>query len=198
MIKNRVKKIYESLSVNKWGHVKRVLAFATKISEALELNEREKKIIQISALVHDIGYKKQFEIGGEDVHEKYSVEMVNEILTDSDLTEEEINLIKETIATHGVFEDCQTKFQKIIFDADKLEKTTLGEVIRKSIIMHGKFNMNDEQIFLRLMEKMKERKFHFNISTEIANKNREKIFVAFNHYKELFDQADEIEKNFNL
>jgi Mor family transcriptional regulator len=74
----------------------------------------------------------------------------------------------------------------------------MGEVIRKSIIMYGKFNMNDEQIFLRLMEKMKGRKFHFDISTKIADENRKNIFVAFNHYKELFDYADEIEKNFNL
>jgi HD superfamily phosphodiesterase len=198
MIKEKVKQIYESLPVNKWGHVKRVLAFATKLSEELNLEESEKRIIQISALLHDIGYKKQFEIDGEDLHEKYSVEMVDEIISEEGFSEEEIKIIKEIISTHGIFENCKTKFQKILFDADKLEKTTMGEIIRKSIIMHEKFKMNDEQIFLRLMEKMNERKFHFKESEKIAKKNKEKIFESFNHYRELFEYADEIEKKFNL
>jgi len=195
MIKEKVKQIYENLSVNKWGHVKRVLAFATQLSKKLKLKKSDIKIIQASALLHDIGYKKQFEVGGDDLHEKYSVEMIDEILLGEGFNEEEIKVIKEIISTHGVFEDCKTKYQKILFDADKLEKTTLGEVIRKSIIMHEKFNMNDEQIFLRLMEKMDERKFHFNESGKIAKKNKEKLFKTFNHYKELFEYADETEKN---
>ncbi len=198
MIKEKVKKIYENLSVNKWGHVKRVLAFSVKLSEGMNLNEFEKKIIKVSALLHDIGYKKQFEIGGKDLHEKYSVEMVEEILSNEEFNEDEIKVIKETISTHGTFEDCKTKFQKILFDADKLEKTTLGEVIRKSIIMHEKFKMNDEKIFLRLIEKMKQRKFHFKESEKIAKKNKEKIFEAFNHYQELFKYANEIEKKINF
>ena len=198
MIKEKVKQIYENLSVNKWGHVKRVLAFATKLSEELNLEEKDKKLLQICALLHDVGYKKQFEIGGEDMHEKYSVEMVEEILSGENFSEEEIKIIKKTISTHGVFADCKTKLQKILFDADKLEKTTMGEVIRKSIIMHEKFKMNDEQIFLRLMKKMNERKFHFRESEKIAKENKDKIFSVFGHYKELFDYADEIEKKINI
>ena len=198
MIKEKAKKIYKSLSVNKWGHVKRVLAFATKLSEELNLEEKDKKIIQVSALLHDIGYKKQFEIGRKDVHEKYSVEMAEEILLGEDFSENEIEIIKETISTHGVFEDCNTRFQKILFDADKLEKTTIGEIIRKSIIMHEKFKMNDEEIFLRLMEKMNERKFHFRESEKIAEENKKKIFEVFKHHKELFDYADEIEKKLDI
>ncbi len=197
MIKEKIKKIYENLSVNKWGHVKRVLAFATKLSEELNLDEFEKKIIQVSALLHDIGYKKQFDLGGEDLHEKYSVEMTEKMVS-NEFNKDEIKIIKETISTHGNFEDCKTKFQKILFDADKLEKTTIGEVIRKSIVMHEKFKMNDEQIFLRLIEKMKERKFHFKESEKIAKENKEKIFEAFDHYNELFEYANEIEKKLNF
>ena len=198
MIKEKVKQIYEDLSVNKWGHVKRVLAFTTKLSETLNLNKSEKRILQTCALLHDIGYKKQFEIEGEDMHEKYSVEMTEEILSGENFSEEETKIIKETISTHGVFEDCKTKFQKLLYDADKLEKTTMGEVIRKSIIMHEKFKMNDEQIFLRLIEKMNKRKFHFRESEKIAKENKERMFEAFNYYKELFDYADELEKKLNI
>ncbi len=198
MIKEKVKQIYENLSVNKWGHVKRVLAFATKLAEKLNLDEKNMKIIQVCALLHDIGYKKQFEIEGKDMHEKYSVEMVEEILSGEIFNKEEIKIIKRTIETHGVFEECKTKLQKILFDADKLEKMTIGEVIRKSIIMHEKFNINDEQIFLRLMEKMNKRKFHFSESKKIAKENKDKIFEAFNQYRELCDYADEIERKLNI
>ncbi len=198
MIKEKVKKIYESLSVNKWGHVKRVLAFSVKLSEELNLDEFGGKIIQVSALLHDIGYKKQFEIGGEDLHEKYSAEMVGEILSNEKFNKEEIKVIQETILTHGNFEDCKTKFQKILFDADKLEKTTIGEVIRKSIIMHEKFKMNDEEIFLRLIEKINQRKFHFKESEKIAKENKKKILGAFNHYGELLEYANEIERKINF
>jgi len=198
MIKEKVKKIYENLSVNKWGHVKRVLAFSTKLSEELNLDKSEKKIIQAVALLHDVGYKKQFEVGGKDLHEKYSVEMVDVIISNEEFNKDEIKIIKKTISTHGVFKDCKTKFQKILFDADKLEKTTLGEIIRKSIIMHEKFKMNDEQIFLRLMEKMKERKFHFKESEKIANENMEKILEVFRHYKNLHEYANDIEKELNF
>jgi len=198
MIKEKVKQIYENLPVSKWGHVKRVLFFATKLSEGLNFGESETKLVQVSALLHDIGYKKQFDIGGEDFHEKYSVEMVDKILSGEKFREDEIQIIKETISPHGVFEDCKTKLQRILFDADKLEKTTMGEVIRKSVIMHEKFKMNDEQIFWRLIEKMNERRFHFKESEKIAKENKEKIFEAFNHYIRLSKYADETEKDLDL
>ena len=57
MIKEKVKQIYEDLSVNKWGHVKRVLAFTTKLSEELNLNKSEKRILQTCAFLHDIDRK---------------------------------------------------------------------------------------------------------------------------------------------
>ena len=155
-------------------------------------------IVQISALIHDIGYKKQFELNGKDIHEKYSVEMVENMLLNEKFSKKDVELIKNTISTHGVFEDCKTTYQKILFDADKLEKTTMGEIIRKSIIMHNKFKMNDEQIFLRLMERMDERKFHFKESEKISDENKKNNFIAFKHYKELFKLANEIEKNINL
>ena len=58
--------------------------------------------------------------------------------------------------------------------------------------------MNDEQIFLRLMEKMNKQKFHFRESEKIAKENKERMFEAFNYYKELFDYADELEKKLNI
>ena len=114
MLKNDVREIYEGLSVNKWGHVKRVLAFATILSKKLGLNTKELRLVQASALVHDIGYKKQFEKGGEDIHEKHSVEMCEDILHKNGFSQEEIEEIREIISTHGVLEDCKTKLQKSI------------------------------------------------------------------------------------
>jgi len=194
MIKNKAKKIYEGMSVNKYPHVKRVVGYVFKIAEAEGLNEREIELIKFAALLHDVGYKKVFEEGLEDKHELYSSEECENILKGEDLTEKEMSLIKETISTHGVFENCKTQFQKILFDADKLDKTNVGEIIRKSIIMHEKFKMNDLEIFERLMTRMNERKFHFEISKKIAEENKKPLFESFKNYKRFLEFTNETEK----
>lgn len=194
MIKEKVKEIYEALPVSRWGHVKRVLAFAEELSKKLKLNEEEKKIVQISVLFHDIGYKRQFEKGEKGSHKEHSMEMAEEILSEEGFNKKDIALIKEIIYSHGTFKDCKTKCQKILFDADKLEKVTMGEVIRKSIILHEKHKMNDEEIFDNLMNNMEKRKFHFKESKKIAEKSMKKIFSAFKDYKKLVERANEVEK----
>ena len=198
MIKNKVKEIYESLSVNKYPHVKRVLAFAIKIAKDQGLKGKDLELIEIIALLHDVGYKKQFEVGGKDKHEIYSVEVCREFLENTNFSKEEKEEICETIKTHGEFESCKTQFQKILFDADKLDKTSIGEIIRKSIIMHEGFKMNDQEIFERLNQRMNERKFHFEISKKISKENLKPINEAFKDYKEFLNFADEIEKNLNI
>ncbi len=190
--------------MNKWGHVKRVLVFATILARKLKLSDKELKIIQIAALLHDIGYKKQFErkakfkLKRKDRHEKHSADMADRIMNESGFDNEEVKLVKEIILTHGDFKKCKTKLQKILFDADKLDKTTVGEVIRKSIIMHEKFKMNDEEIFLRLIKRMNEIEFHFKESRKIAEENKKKVFSAFNSYKNLLEHADKIEKKLDI
>lgn len=197
MIKEKVREIYENLSVNKWPHVKRVFAFTCIILDKLNLNEKDKELVKISALLHDIGYKKQFEVGGDDVHEKYSCEMVDDILGGS-YKKDDIEKIKETILTHGCFDDCNTLFQKILFDADKLDKTTFGEVIRKSIILHGKYKMNDLEIFKEFVGRVGSRKFHLDESKKIAEDNKKMLSSIFTYYSKFTDIVDEKEKEFNL
>lgn len=197
MIKEKAKLIYESLSVNKWPHVKRVLTFADIISNKLNLSDSEKKIISISAILHDIGYKKLFEIGGEDIHEKYSSEMIEEFLGDK-YSEEMKNEIKKTILTHGSFDQCETLFQKILFDADKLDKTTFGEIIRKTIILHGKYKMNDLEIFEEFKERIESRKFHLDISKKIAKENKSDLLKIFSKYSEFLEVVEEKENEFNF
>ncbi|MAG07466.1 hypothetical protein CMI46_01470 [Candidatus Pacearchaeota archaeon] len=198
MVKNKVKEIYENMSVNKYPHVKRVVGYAVKIAKAENLSEREIGLIKIAALLHDVGYKKVFNEGLEDKHELYSCEICEEILHGQDLTEKEISLIKEIIITHSDFDKCKTKFQKILFDADKLDKTNMGELIRKSIIMYEKFKMDDVEIFERLRFKMNDQKFHFEISRKIAEENKKPIFESFENYKKFLEFTDGIEKTFNF
>ena len=107
-----------------------------------------------------------------------------------------IKKVVHCIETHRFRNDNppKTKEAMILFDADKLDKTTVGEIIRKSIIMHEKFKMNDLEIFERLMKIMNERKFHFDISKKIAEENKKPLFEAFKDYKEFLDFTDEISK----
>jgi len=197
MIKEKAKKIYVGLSVNKWPHVKRVLAFTILISEKLKLDKKEREILKISALLHDIGYQKQFKVGGKDVHERYSCEMLDKFLKNT-YSEEEVDKIKGIISTHSCFENCKTLQQKILFDADKLDKTTFGEIIRKSIIFHGKYKMNDLQIFEKFIERFKNQKFHLEESKEIATKNLEKLKPVFEDYSKFLNFVNKKEEEVNI
>jgi hypothetical protein len=64
--------------------------------------------------------------------------------------------------------------------------------------MHEGFNMNDQEIFERLNQRMNERKFHFDLSKKISKENLKPINEAFKDYKEFLNFADEIEKNLNI
>jgi HD superfamily phosphodiesterase len=78
-LKNKVEKLYCKLSKNKWLRVKRVLAFATLVGRKMKLSKKDIRIIQLAALLHDIGYIKQFQVGGKDRHEEYSCEVAKRV-----------------------------------------------------------------------------------------------------------------------
>ena len=186
---------YESFSTGKWFHAKRVCAYAIKFSRKLKLNEKDLEIIKIAALIHDIGYSKVIgrnhntgkeKIIGKDNHATYGAEMCEDFLKELELDKYAVEKIKEAITSHDNFNECKTLFQKIIYDADKLDKTSIGEVIRKSLIMNRR-GLDEEHMFHRLKEKMNKGKFHFEESKEIAKENLSRINPSFDRYAEFLD-----------
>jgi HD superfamily phosphodiesterase len=194
MITQKARKIYESLPVNKYPHVKRVIYFTKVISKKLKLSKKEIKLMEIIALLHDIGYKKQFKLKEKGNHAKYSCEMIKGIIKGTKFNSNEIKFMQDTIKTHSKFNKCKTKFQKILFDADKLDKTTFGEIIRKSMIFHEKYKTDDLEIFKALKQKIEKRKFHFKISNKIAQKNKKLLDKVFKEHDNFLERVEKSEK----
>lgn len=130
--------MYCRWSVNKYYHVLRVLGFATILAEKKKLSGEQKEIIQLAAWCHDLGYIKQSKIGGADKHALYSSQEAGKLLKKFSFNDNIIRSVNSTIKTHSDFNACRSLTQKILYDADKLDRTTLGEVIRKAVIFNEK------------------------------------------------------------
>lgn len=194
LIYDKVKKIYNELPVDRFPHILRVTNYAIKISKHLGLEKEEIKIIILSSFLHDIGYKNQFENNEKGNHHLYSMEEAKKILADGELNEDEIETILGVIKTHGDFEDCKNKYQKILYDADKLDKTSFTEVIRRSLIYHDKNKLNDDEIFKKIKKRIKNDKFHFSYSKKIAEKNKKYLMEAIKIQNKINNDSKKTDK----
>ena len=91
------------------------IAYIMALEENLSVS---KEVIYAIGLLHDIGRVKQYEEGIH--HDIASVEMSKEILKETSLTDEEINIILNGIANHR--KESDSKLEEIIYKADKLSR----------------------------------------------------------------------------
>ena len=91
------------------------IAYIMVLEEKLNVS---KEVIYAIGLLHDIGRVKQYEEGIH--HDIASVEMSKEILKETSLTDEEINIILNGIANHR--KESDNKLEEIIYKADKLSR----------------------------------------------------------------------------
>ena len=91
------------------------IAYIMVLEEKLSVS---KEVIYAIGLLHDIGRVKQYEEGIH--HDIASVEMSKEILKETSLTDEEINIILNGIANHR--KESDNKLEEIIYKADKLSR----------------------------------------------------------------------------
>jgi HD superfamily phosphodiesterase len=191
-LKEIIKKRYCEWSVNKYYHVLRVLTFAAILSKKKKLSEKEKTIVQLAALLHDLGYRKQFETNcKKDKHELYSCEEARSLLKDFNISDDIIESVVSAIKTHSNFKACKSLIQKLLYDADKLDKTTLGEVIRKSIICYEKYGMDELEIFKTLQSNLNKTRFHLNESKRIAQKNKKILMSVYKNYNSFINNIDD-------
>ncbi len=173
-----IREIYQNLPVDRYPHILRVTNYAIKIAKKLKFNKKDLKIVIISCFLHDVGYKKQFENKDHSNHHIYSLKLADKKLRKTNLSKEEIKKIKQSIKTHGEYEKCKTKYQKVLYDADKLDKTSFTEVIRRALIYDDKGDYNDVEIFEKIKSRMKNNKFHFKFSKKLAKYNRKDLLKA--------------------
>lgn len=103
------------------GHYKRVALYVKCILEQLNATERMIELGMVAALLHDIGLVAS---GTEKQdHALKSSQMFREFLVDTDITEEEMNLLEEAIKDHSNGNHITSLLGAALVLADKLDVT---------------------------------------------------------------------------
>ncbi len=106
-----------------WDHFLAVarIAYIFVLEQKLDIS---KDIVYATAFLHDIGKLEQYERGIP--HEIESAILAEGILGDCGYDDDEIRMITRAILHHRVYEESYGKFEKIIYQADKLSRPCKG------------------------------------------------------------------------
>ena len=88
------------------AHFLRVWGYAKIIGECSGLDEKEERIVELSAIVHDIACPKLRPIYGcapGDKQEEMGKEMVKEFFADTDVSKEEVMRVAELVGLHHTY-----------------------------------------------------------------------------------------------
>lgn len=96
-----------------YTHTKRVLKSANEILDNSELNDEDKEVVQLAALLHDTGYTKM-RIG----HEEESVKIGTKFLKEQNVPNEKIDAINKCIMDTKFKDVPHSELGKIMRDAD--------------------------------------------------------------------------------
>jgi uncharacterized protein len=124
------KKLYEEVTTifentaghHDFDHTQRVIKNAIHIAKKENANL---EIVELAALLHDIGRKEEMQSKGKISHALIGAEKAREILTKYGLEKEKIEKIAHCIECHSMSRGIEPKTleAKVIFDADKLDST---------------------------------------------------------------------------
>lgn len=120
-IESEAKKFFEdSKGSHDWEHVERVRRLSLHIGR---LEGADIKVLEIAALLHDIGRTYQDRSQGEVCHAEKGADLAVDILNRQGVTEAEIDSILHCILHHRYRDGRkpQSREAKILFDADKLD-----------------------------------------------------------------------------
>ena len=96
-----------------YTHTKRVWKSTKEIIEAMELNDKEAEILELSALLHDVGYTK-----AREGHEEESVKIATEFLKENGADDDLIKQVNACIMDTKFKDQPHSKLGEIIRDAD--------------------------------------------------------------------------------
>ena len=120
-IKQEARKYLEDMPPSHdWSHTERVYNLAVEIAEKEGANLL---IIQLAALLHDTGRKKEMEDPENIDHSKVSSEIAKAILERYQINSDVAEQILHCIASHRFRNNCkpETLEAKVLYDADKLD-----------------------------------------------------------------------------
>lgn len=101
------------------GHYKRVAEYSRKILSQLGSNERTIDLGMLAALLHDIGLSK----GDKVDHAKESSKLFVKFVENTDVTEQEKEILRQAIADHSKGNNIQSIIGLSLVLADKLDVT---------------------------------------------------------------------------
>lgn len=103
-----------------WSHIERVRTLALKIGKK---EGADSGIIEVAALLHDIGRKEEVTSRGRLCHAEISAKLAEKILKKLEFKQEQIKNITHSILTHRFRNNHipETIEAKVLYDADKLD-----------------------------------------------------------------------------
>ncbi|WP_179337104.1 Pycsar system effector family protein [Winogradskyella ludwigii] len=123
-----------------YTHTERVLKSTREIIEHSNLSDDDILVLELTALLHDVGYVK-----GCEKHEEESVKIATAFLKEKGLEESVISVISDCIMATKFDSEPTNELERIIRDADashfgkKYFKET-SEFLRKELELQGKLN----------------------------------------------------------
>jgi uncharacterized protein len=176
----------EKDDIHGFSHSERVYELCIKIGKVLGANLF---VLKLSALLHDIGRKKENKLSSKNIHAEFSAQMASKFLNRKGLgiSEEIINQVIHCIRAHSFSNNVipKTLEAKILSDVDKLDALgaiglyrTIGFTIKKQggieqVIKHL------ENKILTLRDRM-----YLDESRKIAEKRTEIILEFYNNIKQ--------------
>lgn len=140
-IRIKAKSFFENASgCHDWSHVERVTKLALKIGKK---EKADLDILEIAALLHDIGRKEEIKSKGSFCHAEKGAEFAIGILENFKLKKEDIDNICHCIISHRYRNNHvpATIEAKVLFDADKLD--SIGAVgIARDFLFAGNAGSN--------------------------------------------------------
>jgi len=140
-IEKEAKKYFVGASgCHDWTHVERVKNLALNIGKQ---EKADAQILEIVALLHDIGRRDEMKAKGKFCHAERSAEIAEKFLRKLKISEDDIKNIIHCIITHRYRDERipETIEAKIFFDADKLD--SIGAVgIGRDFLFAGNAGSN--------------------------------------------------------
>jgi len=103
----------ETLTYHSVRHTEDVMASASRLATAEQVNETDRKILEVAALLHDSGFLLSMEN-----HEEHGCILAREILPGYGFEKDEINKICTLIMATKLPQQPESILEKIICDAD--------------------------------------------------------------------------------
>ncbi len=171
--------------IHGYSHTERVYELSLQIGKKLDVNLL---ILEIAALLHDIGRKNKNETTSSKNHAELSAEMASNFLNSYDfkLSQEEVDNIIHCIRAHSFSNNIvpETLEAKILSDADKLD--ALGAIgIYRTIAFTLKKQGGIPQVIEHLEKKILKLKdlLHLDITRKMAEDRQQIILDFYNKIK---------------